>query len=263
MTDSYITTHEVSLHVEDTGGGSDALVFLHYWGGSTRTWDAVADRMTVRCVAIDHRGWGRSSAPETSYTTADLADDAQTVLTSLGLRDYVLVGHSMGGKVAQLLASRRPAGLHGVVLVAPAPAKPVVVPDQVRAQMAGAYDSRESVLATLDAVLSHVPLTHAAREQVVEDSLAGAAAAKREWPARTILEDVSAGLTRIDVPVLVVAGQHDRVEPVELMRSHVTDLIPGARLDVIPDAGHLLPLERPDALAERIETFRKDLPTWH
>lgn len=141
MTDSYISSDGVSLHVEDADGGSDALVFLRYWGGSTRTWDAVADRMTARCVAIDHRGWGRSSAPETGYTTADLA--------------------------------------------------------------------------------------------------------------------------RIDVPVLVVAGQCDRVEPVELMRSHVTDLIPGARLDVIPDAGHLLPLERPDALAERIETFWKDLPTWH
>ncbi|WP_239157112.1 alpha/beta fold hydrolase [Actinocatenispora thailandica] len=252
----------MSLHIADTGGDTPALVFLHYWGGSTRTWDAVVDHMTARCVAIDHRGWGQSSAPETGYTTADLADDAQTVLLTLGLRDYVLVGHSMGGKVAQLLATRRPAGLRGVVLVAPAPAKPVAVPDEARAQMAAAYDSRESVLATLDAVLSHAPLTDAAREQVVVDSLAGTPAAKRAWPARTILEDVSTDLARIDVPVLVVAGEYDRVEPVELMRSHVTDLIPGARLDVIPDAGHLLPLERPDALAERIDTFRKDLPTW-
>ncbi|WP_216903391.1 alpha/beta fold hydrolase [Nocardia alni] len=70
-------------------------------------------------------------------------------------------------------------------------------------------------------------------------------------------------ITSDGVSLHETSSRIDRVEPVELMRSHVTDLIPNARLDVIPDAGHLLPLERPDALAERIETFRKDLPTWH
>ncbi len=259
MTDYRITTRGASLHVEDTGGDGPALVFLHYWGGSTRTWDAVAGLLTVRRVALDHRGWGRSSAPVAGYATADLADDVQTVLTSLALDGYVLVGHSMGGKVAQLLASRRPAGLRGVVLVAPAPAKPAAIPDDARARMASAYDSRESVLATLDAMLSHAPLSEVVREQVVSDSLAGAPAAKRAWPSRTILEDVSADLARIDVPVLVVVGEQDRVEPVELVRSHVVAWIPGARLAVVPDAGHLLPLEQPERLADHIETFRKDL----
>jgi pimeloyl-ACP methyl ester carboxylesterase len=263
MTDSHIITDTASVHVEDTGRAGPALVFLHYWGGSVRTWYPVIECLTARCVALDHRGWGRSSAPETGYATADLAGDAQAVITALELDDYVLVGHSMGGKVAQLLATRRPAGLRGAVLVAPAPAKPVPIPDGVRAQMATAYESRESVLAALDVVLSHAPLSDALREQVVEDSLAGASAAKREWPARTILEDVSADLARIDVPVLVVVGEHDRVEPVEVMRGNVAGVIPGARLDVVPGAGHLLPLERPEQLAARIDTFCKELTSWH
>lgn len=261
LTDSRIQAGAATLHVEQTGQGTPTLVFLHYWGGSTRTWHPVLQRLAgqAHCVAIDHRGWGRSTAPATGYATGDLADDALAVITAMGLMDYVLVGHSMGGKVAQLIAARRPAGLHGVVLVAPAPAKPAPLPSEVRAQMAAAYDSRQSVLATLDAVLAHAPLGAEIREQIVQDSLAGAAPAKHEWPVRTIIEDVSADLARIEVPVLVVAGEHDQVEPVDLLRSHVLATIPGAQLEVIPGAGHLLPLEKPDQLGDRIATFRKQI----
>jgi pimeloyl-ACP methyl ester carboxylesterase len=122
--------------------------------------------------------------------------------------------------------------------------------------MAVAYSSRESVLMTLDAVLSHAPLSDVLREQVVADSLSGSAGAKREWPASVIVHDVSADLARIDVPVLVVAADHDKVEPVALMESNVIGLIPGARLRVIADSGHLIPLERPAELSELIAGFR-------
>jgi pimeloyl-ACP methyl ester carboxylesterase len=261
LIDVRIDTGAAQLYVEEAGGGTPALVFLHYWGGSTRTWHPVMERLAgdARCVAIDHRGWGRSSAPAAGYAIGDLAADAEAVVEALDLDDYILVGHSMGGKVAQLLATRRPAGLRGVVLVAPAPAKPVDIPEAARTQMAAAYASRESVTATLDHVLRHATLGDELREQVIHDSLAGAEPAKREWPAATIVEDVSAGLGSIEVPVLVVAGEHDRVEPVDVMRSHVVDAIRGARLEVIAGSGHLIPLERPAELAEAIAGFRGSL----
>jgi pimeloyl-ACP methyl ester carboxylesterase len=261
LTHTKVDTGTATLHVEEAGAGTPALVFLHYWGGSSRTWHPVLERLagTARCVAYDHRGWGRSSAPADGYAIGDLAADALAVIDARGLTDYVLVGHSMGGKVAQAVAARRPAGLRGAVLVAPAPARPVDLPAEAREQMAGAYASRETVAATLDAVLTHAALGEELREQVIEDSLAGAAAAKRAWPARTIVEDVSAGLERIDVPVLVVAGAHDRVEPVDVLRSHVVAAIGGAELDVIGDCGHLIPLERPQELSDRIAAFRAAL----
>lgn len=258
QSESRIDTGAVSIHVTQAGAGVPALVFLHYWGGSSRTWRPVIQRLagSARCVAIDHRGWGQSSAPGSGYAIEDLAADALAVIDALQLTDYVLVGHSMGGKVAQLLASRRPAGLRGVVLVAPAPAKPVTVPETVRTQMAGAYLSRDTVIATLDGVLRHSALSEELREQIVDDSLAGSSGAKREWPASAILEDVSADLAEIDVPVLVVVGRQDRVEPIEVMKSHVLAEIPGARLEVIDDSGHLIPLEQPGELSDRIAAFR-------
>jgi 3-oxoadipate enol-lactonase len=102
----------ISLEVEEQGTGEPALVFLHYWGGSRRTWTKVMDGLknNYRCVAYDQRGWGGSDAPAEGYALADLAEDALSLIAAMGLRRYVLVGHSMGGKVAQLVASRRGAG---------------------------------------------------------------------------------------------------------------------------------------------------------
>lgn len=258
LEDSFIETGSATLHVEQAGAGMPALVFMHYWGGSSRTWHPVIERLadSARCVAIDHRGWGQSSAPATGYAIGDLAADATAVITTLGLDDYILVGHSMGGKVTQLIASQRPDGLRGAVLVAPAPAKPVLIPEAARAQMAGAYTSRDTVITTLDTVLRHASLSDELREHVIEDSLAGAPRAKRDWPTQTIVEDVSADLQRINVPVLVIAGEHDRVEPVEVMQSHVIAEIPGAKLKIIPGSGHLTPLETPKQLTDLIATFR-------
>jgi 3-oxoadipate enol-lactonase len=80
-----------------------------------------------RCVAYDHRGWGESDKPETGYSIPELANDAGALIQALGLTRYVLIGHSMGGKVAQRLAAKRPEGLEALILVAPAPPTPMAV----------------------------------------------------------------------------------------------------------------------------------------
>ncbi|MBN9114694.1 MAG: alpha/beta hydrolase, partial [Pandoraea sp.] len=184
----------VQLHVEDLGITAPVLVFLHYWGGSSRTWRHVTQRLrpAFRTIALDQRGWGQSDKPSSGYTLATLADDAQRLLESLGLDHYLLVGHSMGGKVAQLLASRHPAGLAGLVLVAPSPPSPMRVPLAVRQDMVSAYDSRESILATVRQVLAASPLQPDDLETVVQDSLRGAPAAKVAWPLAASQEDISA-----------------------------------------------------------------------
>ncbi len=251
-----------TLHVEDSGRGRPAFLFLHYWGGSARTWRPVIDRLasTYRCVAYDQRGWGRSGAPAEGFGIKELSDDAIAVVGALGLEGYVLVGHSMGGKVAQALAARHPPGLRGLALVAPAPAAPVgPLPDEARTGLLSAYADRESVLATVDGVLTHTRLSDPLREQVVGDSLGGTPAATVAWPTATISEDVSADLGDIDVPVLVIGAEHDVVEPVDLLEAHVAAAIPGARLGVIADSGHLIPLEQPGRLADRLAAFAASL----
>ncbi|HEV3430745.1 MAG TPA: alpha/beta hydrolase [Paraburkholderia sp.] len=252
-----IETNGIHLHAIDTGHGEQTLVFLHYWGGSARTWQFVTGALagSYRTIALDQRGWGESDAPQQGYTIADLADDAQGAIDALALARYVLVGHSMGGKVAQLLASRRPRGLAGLVLVAPSPPTPMLLPDEAREAMLHAYDTRESIGAVLDHVLSGSPLAPPRREQVIEDSLRGAPQAKAAWPNAAMREDISAAVAAIDVPVLVIAGELDQVDRVETLREQVLPRIAGAQLEVLAGVGHLSPLEAPDALAAAIRGF--------
>ncbi|XUM21553.1 alpha/beta fold hydrolase [Bradyrhizobium oligotrophicum S58] len=256
-----VATNGIHIHVEEQGSGEPTLVFLHYWGGSARTWKHVTAKLapTHRTVATDHRGWGESDAPASGYALADLADDAVGVIRALDLPRYVLIGHSMGGKVAQLIASRRPEGLVGLVLVAPAPPTPIALPSVAREMMAGAYDTAESVEATIDQVLAGRPLSPADRAQVVSDSLRGARQARKAWPTATSLEDISKVVGQIEVPTLVVSGDQDRVDTPETLRTELLPRIPQAKLHLLAGVGHLSPLEAPDALAGLIANFARDL----
>jgi pimeloyl-ACP methyl ester carboxylesterase len=255
------TINGLNLHFSERPGQGPALVFLHYWGGSARTWEGVIAALPVRhhCVAPDLRGWGDSAAPaapaDNAYALADFADDTLQTIAALGLSDYVLVGHSMGGKIAQLIASRRPHGLAGLVLVAPSPPIPLVLPPPVRAAMLGAYDTRESVLGSIEHMLTAKPLGEHLREQVVSDSLRGAPGAKIAWPTRTSAEDISAAVTAIAVPTLVIAGELDKIDPPAILQAEVLTRIPQASMRVLPGTGHLSPLESPQEVATAIAEF--------
>jgi alpha-beta hydrolase superfamily lysophospholipase len=81
----------IQLNVRDEGQENPTLLFLHYWGGSSRTWDLVTDKLKTdfRCVAYDHRGWGESDKPETGYSIQELAYDAEALIQALELTRYV------------------------------------------------------------------------------------------------------------------------------------------------------------------------------
>jgi pimeloyl-ACP methyl ester carboxylesterase len=252
-----IASNGVMLHITDCGAGAPALVFLHYWGGSSRTWRYVVAELGAdfRTIAVDQRGWGESEATESGYGLADLADDAQGLVEALGLDRFILVGHSMGGKVAQLLASRRPKGLAGLVLVAPSPPSPLKLPLEVRQGMVSAYVTRESIVATVEQVLAGKPLSPDDLESVVSDSLKGAAGAKAAWPLATSQEDITAEVTNITVPTLVISGDRDRVDPPDVLMHELLSRIQQAELHVLPGIGHLSPLEAPSDIARLIKTF--------
>jgi 3-oxoadipate enol-lactonase len=180
MTHHILQTDGARLSVTDTGGADPTLVFLHYWGGSCRTWAPVIECLagTARCIAVDQRGLGESRATDGRYDLQAMADDVLSVIDRLALRRHVLVGHSMGGKVAQIVAARHPRGLAGLVLVAPAPPTPLKMPPYQRASMLESYQTRAGVLQALS-VLAGSALPDSLRDQVIDDTLRGAAGAKR------------------------------------------------------------------------------------
>jgi len=235
-------------------GEPPTLVFLHIWGGSHRTFAPVIARLASGCavVSYDHRGWGAARDLPGPYGISELADDALAVIAGLGLGRYVLVGHSMGGKVAQLAASRRPEGLAALALIAPAPPRPAVDAKAAEA-LTHAFDSRETVSDALEHMLTAQPLPPDLREQMINDGLAGNREAQLAWPLGGITMDITAATRAIEVPVHVLAGGQDRVDPPESLEANLLPFIPGARMTVVEGTGHLSPLEVPELIAKELD----------
>lgn len=217
---------------------------------------------TVRSVALDFRGWGASTGPDdaAAYSTAHLASDVKAVVRRLGLTDVVIVGHSMGGKVAQAVAGCGSVpGLRGLVLVGSAPPTPLVLPPGMREQQVHAYDNPESAEFVARTVLTASEVSNEAVAAMLADMMKGNMHARAAWPGYVMAEDIVATAKKISVPVLVLGGEKDRVEPVEKLRAEVLSNIERAKLVVLGGVGHMMPLEAPARLAEEIETFVKGL----
>lgn len=255
-----IRVAQLEIYAEEEGEGSPALVFIHYWGGSRRMWSEVIAPLSerFRCIAVDLRGWGRSDRHADDYSLFTQADDVEGVIEALKVSDFVLVGHSMGGKIAQIVAGRRPDGLRAVVLVAPAPPTPLYAPDAQKQSMLASYTTPEGIGDALK-VINHRPLTIAQRLQVTEDSLGGAEAAKITWVSQGMALDISKQAASITVPVCVVVGSADQVEKEAALREALLSLVPHARFKTIEGLGHLSPLEGPDEVAMAISGFLADL----
>ena len=250
MTSRVILTRGARIACVDEGVGEFAFVFLHYWGGSARTWRKVLDELSpsARCVAVDQRGWGASEALDGRYGLETMADDVEHLVGALGLKRYVLVGHSMGGKVALILASRGVSELAGLVLVAPAPPGPMSAPPEQRAAMMASYQSPDGVAQAIS-VLAGRPLSEAERRQVVEDTLAGAPGAKREWTEHGMVASVAPKLRDFKGPVSILVGERDKVERPEALRAAFADVLPQATFQIIASVGHLSPIESPGTIA--------------
>jgi pimeloyl-ACP methyl ester carboxylesterase len=166
----------------------------------------------------------------------------------------------MGSKVAQAVAARRPAGLAGVLLVAPAPTAPVGSLEQLQQLTMHAFDDEQSVQQSIDHMLTHQSLRAELRKQIVDDSLRAGSDARLVWPRYVLAQDVSEGLSNVTIPVLVLAGDHDRVEPPAVLAEHLLPLIPHTTMTVLEDTGHLSPLELPGQVARQITALSRTAP---
>ena len=249
----------LNLNVRDTGGAKPTIVFLHYWGGSSQTWRPVIDLLSndFRCIAIDLRGWGESDKTATDYSLAAQADDVRMMIAALDLTDYSIVGHSMGGKIAQIIASDRPPGLRRLILIAPAPPTPMRAPKEQRRMMLKSYQSMEGAQQALS-ILTEIKLPANLQEQVFKDTLKGAPEAKRAWTESGMIADISDTVGSISIAVLIVIGDSDKVEQASVLRQEFGRLVPQSKFAVLPGVGHLSPLEAHILVADVVRKAMND-----
>ncbi|HYJ79348.1 MAG TPA: alpha/beta fold hydrolase [Longimicrobiaceae bacterium] len=257
--------NDATLHYEDTGAGAEAVVFAHglLWSGRMFDAQVAALRGRYRCVAFDFRGQGGSEVTAGGYDMETLAADAAALIEALGCAPCHFVGLSMGGFVGMRLALHRPELLRSLTLIGTSadPEPPQNVP---RYRLLGAV-ARLLGRTGFRLVSGRVMRIMFGRSFLEDPARAGQ---RREWERR-LLENDRVGATRalvgvierrgvhdelhrVAVPTLVLVGDQD-VATVPGKAERIAAQIPGARLVVIPDAGHTSSVEEPDAVSRALE----------
>lgn len=241
------------------GHGAPTFVLMHYLGGSHRTWFPTLPYLDGEheCIAINTPGFGDAAQVE-GYSVEAMVTHVDQCIRELGLTNCVLVGHSMTGKVAVVLASRRPDYLTGLVLVAPSPPGPQPMSDADRDQQRAYAKTRPEAEAFVDES-STLRLPDDVREVAIADAQRLNLDAWRAWVDHGSREDWTARLGTIDYPVLLVCGELDEQVPgPEEQRRTTLAAFTHSTLEVIPNAGHLMPMQTPQALAKLMLTFARE-----
>lgn len=257
------------LHVEDTGPGStgETIVFSHglLWDTSLFAPQIAALRSQYRCIAWDHRGQGKSASDHRHCIGIELVtQDAIALLEALAPGPVHFVGLSMGGFVGMRIAARRRELLRSLILIdTSADPEPV--------ENIGRYRMLTSVVRALgprivakrvgQIMLGRTILTDPNRKTELAGYLATMSQRRDIWRAVNGVIDraaISSELSRIDTPTLVMVGDED-VATVPAKAERLTAAIRGARLEVIPHAGHSSTVEEPTRVTVGIQRFLQEI----
>jgi pimeloyl-ACP methyl ester carboxylesterase len=247
-----------ALHLETRGRGPYHLLFTHGWMSSRRMWYEVADLFDPTQYTLhllDFHGSGLSSRTTERHTLEGYAQDARQALSQLAPNAVLAVGHSAGGKILQYVASHRPPpNLHALALVAPGTAAAYPANPRHRQRTEEAYGSPERIRTFILASMSQ-PVPEPTLKRLIEDALQSQREAWMGWYDHGRTTDFSQALSMIRIPTLILGGTQDAIATPERLRTEVADKIAQARLQIIPGAGHNLPVEAPQAVAQALAQF--------
>lgn len=260
-----VAVNGVNLAVDVRGQGP-AVLFIHGYPLDHSIWDyPMAHLEGWMRIAPDLRGMGQSDAPDLGYSMATYADDLLALLNTLGVERAVLCGLSMGGYVAFEMLRRARERVRGLVLMDTR--SEADTPELRRARDAAAAQAREGGSAAIAAGMLPKMLAAgvAAENPALVDrvrrmmeatpvaGILGAITALRDRPDSTpLLAPLG------DIPTLVVVGEEDQITPRQGAQQ-MADAIPGSRLAVVPGAGHLTPMEKPEAATALLADFLTSL----
>lgn len=263
----------IDLYYEDHGSGTP-VVLIHGWPLSGASWEKqVAALLTAghRVITYDRRGFGQSSKPAGGYDYDTFAEDLNKLVTALDLRDFALVGFSMGGgEVARYLGTYGSERVSKAVFMAAVPPFLLKTPDNPAGVDGSVFDGiKKSIVADRPAFLSaflanfyNVDVLGGKRisDQVVQYSWNVAAGASPKGTLDCVTAwytDFRKDLQRIDVPTLVIHGDGDRILPIEATGKLTQKAVKGSRLLVVKDGPHGLNWTHADQVNPELVAFLK------
>jgi pimeloyl-ACP methyl ester carboxylesterase len=274
----HVTVDGLTLRVADSGAGAKSVILLHGILGSVEDWVTVIPLLETkyRVIAIDRPGHGYSAEPREDNTVVFNARMVNALMSTLDLKDVVVVGHSYGGSIALRLALGNPPALHGVVLVAPG-SYPDYPAGFLEKLMAAPLIGRGATRAL-------IPLIG---EERIRRDLAEALAPdndvvpknffdlrvglwKKPVPLRAYAEHLltynddharmAPEYPKIVKPVAILQGEADSSAPLRAGSQRLVREIPGATLKTFPATGHYLQYRQAQAVAEAVDQIHS-MPT--
>jgi len=263
----------IELYYEDHGGG-DTVVLIHGYPLSGASWEKQTAALLdagFRVITYDRRGFGQSSKPTTGYNYDTFAEDLRKLVTQLELRDFALVGFSMGGgEVARYLGRYGSKGVSKAVFIASVPPFLLKTPDNPKGLDSSVFDGIQKAIAAdryaffteffKNFYNTDLLLGKRVSEQVVQSSwsvAAGASATASLACVPTWHEDFRKDLSRIDVPTLVIHGDADRIVPFPASGQLTAKLVRGARLVWVKDGPHCITWTHSDEVNAALLDFLK------
>ncbi|WP_045389096.1 alpha/beta fold hydrolase [Falsirhodobacter sp. alg1] len=248
---SLLLLPELALSYEQGGDPSAApVVLLHGIGMAADYWDPILHRLSAwRVIRPEMRGHGASGLPDGTFGLGALVRDVEAVLDALGVRDAVVLGHGLGGLVAQALAVKRLDLVRGLIL------------SHTAARLPLAADLRQVAEGTAPLADTLLPRAFARKDRTTQaaqnyaamlartDATAGSACLAAQASA-----DLYTTTATLTLPTHIIAGMHDALVPPDLAQE-TTDLIRGASYTMLRNSGHASALDAPDAYADEIIAF--------
>jgi len=246
----------IDLYYEDHGSGQP-VVLIHGYPLNGASWEKQVPVLLTaghRVITYDRRGFGKSSQPTTGYNYDTFAEDLHKLIAHLGLREFALVGFSMGGgEVARYIGKYGSKGVSKAVIISGVPPFLLKAPDNPEGVDGSVFQGIEKAV-TADRYAffteffknfynTDVLLNKRVSEQVVQASwnvAAGSSATASLACVPAWHEDFRQDVAKIDVSTLVIHGDADRILPIAASGQRTAKLIKGARLSVVKDGPHCI-----------------------
>jgi 3-oxoadipate enol-lactonase len=257
-----LNVNGTSLYYEDTGGAGAPIVFSHglLWDTTLFAPQVAALKNRYRCVAYDHRGQGKSADDNSRAIDMDtVTDDAAALIEALALGPVHFCGLSMGGIVGMKLAIKRPDLIRSLILLdTTAEPEPSKLKYQMMNFIARFFGLGPVIKSIMPALYGRTALADPARAGERLAWQQQLAANRRSiWRAvNGVLgrKSMYSELGKISAPTLVAVGEED-VATVPALSERIARAIGGAKLVIIPKAGHASTVEQPEAVTAIMAAF--------
>jgi N-formylmaleamate deformylase len=256
-------TNGINIHYTRTGGNKPPLILLHGLTANGACWAALAHAIEgdYDVIMPDARGHGKSSVPDYGYRYEDHANDVVGLIEALQLSSPILIGHSMGGMIAAVVASRDPELLRCLVLADPTFLSPKVQREVRDSDVADQH--RKYLNMSLDDVVAEARMRHPDRSLDTIELIARARL-QTSLGAFDVLTppnpDYMQVVSAIKVPgLLVIGGSGGVVSPA--VAADLQRLNPRLQVEQIPEAGHGLHYDQPKGFAVVVQSFLRSIGT--